>query len=152
MTDETYKRILDAAKSEIDELMRQRDALNERISKLSPIVEYLTLLCQEKFVQETTPASPPSVEDMGLTDAMRSIFRTAAPRVLVPTMVRDELRNAGFNLDKYVNEMPPIHNTLKRLVLAGEIEPSGTGYKWVSVLKRTLLESGFKSGHPLERI
>jgi hypothetical protein len=82
---------------------------------------------------------------MGLSEAIRLAFRLAMPRSLTPTQLRDKLKEANFNLERYKNELPPIHNTISRLKDQGEIEevpgPSGErAYKWVSNFKRALLE------------
>lgn len=141
---ELYKRTLEDAKAEMSLLLQQRRVTEERISKLAPVIEYLSPLCDE------LPSAPPTVPqssqlDLGLSDAIRLAFRSALPASLTPTEVRDKLKESGFNLDKYANELPPIHNTIARLKEQGEIEevvaPSGgKAYMWVSSLKRALLE------------
>jgi hypothetical protein len=144
MGHEDYKRTLETAKSEVSELLRQRKAIDAQIGKLAPLIENLSVLCDE------IPALPPELSmpsefDMGLSDAIRLAFKSARPNSLTPTEVRDKLRASGFNLDKYANELPPIHNTIMRLLKQGEIEEDvprreGRAYKWVSSLKRALLE------------
>jgi hypothetical protein len=139
---ETYKQTLETATAEMSDLLRQRQEIEARIGKLAPLIEYLSSLCD----QLPPPALPmPSELDLGLSDAIRLAFRSASPQSLAPTEVRDKLRESGFNLDKYANELPPIHNTIIRLLKNGEIEESvpkrdGKAYKWVSSLKRALLE------------
>jgi hypothetical protein len=68
------------------------------------------------------------VEDLGLTDAIRWVFKQPTLLPLTPTDVRDRLAEMGFDLSKYTHMMPPIHNTLKRMKEAGEIrEVPGVG-------------------------
>jgi len=139
---ETYKQTLETAKAEMGELLRQRKEIESRIGKLAPVVEYLSLLC-DQLPPSDLPM--PSELDLGLSDAIRLAFKSVLPESLTPTEVRDKLRESGFNLDKYANELPPIHNTIIRLLKNGEIEESvpkrdGKAYKWVSSLKRALLE------------
>jgi hypothetical protein len=144
MAHENYKRTLEAAKTEMGELLHQRNEIDSRIGKLAPVIEYLSLLCDE--IQSPPPDLPmPSQLDLGLSDAIRLAFRSAVPESLTPTEVRDKLKASGFNLGKYANELPPIHNTIARLKEQGEIEetarPNGDrAYKWVSSLKRALLD------------
>src|SRR5229473_2783332 len=130
-------------------LLQQRRVIEERISRLAPVIEYLAPLCDE--LPSLPPDLPmPSQLDTGLSDAIRLAFKSVLPDSLTPTEVRDKLRESGFNLDKYANELPPIHNTIMRLLKQGEIEESvprreGKTYRWVSSLKRALLEIEPKS-------
>jgi hypothetical protein len=139
-----YKRTLEDAKAEIGLLLQERRVIEERISKLAPVIEYLSPLCDE--LPSVPPDLPmPSHLDVGLTDAIRHVFNAARPASLTPTEVRDKLRESGFNLDRYANELPPIHNTINRLLKSGEIEEDvprreGKTYKRVSAFKRALLE------------
>jgi hypothetical protein len=140
---ELYKRTLEDAKAEMSLLLQQRRVTEERISKLAPVIEYLSPLCDE--LPSAPPGPLPSQLDMGLSDAIRLAFKSVLPASLTPTEVRDKLKESGFNLDKYANELPPIHNTIARLKEQGEIEevvaPSGSkAYRWVSSLKRAMLE------------
>jgi hypothetical protein len=65
---------------------------------------------------------------MGLTEAIRWVFRQPLLVPLTPTGVRDRLAEMGYELEKYKHVMPPIHNTLKRMKEAGEIkEVDGVG-------------------------
>jgi hypothetical protein len=140
-----YRRTLEDAKAEMHLLLQERRITEERIAKLAPVIEYLSALCDE------LPSPPPDLpisnapDATGLSDAIRFAFRAAVPGSLTPTEVRDKLREGKFNLDKYKNELPPIHNTLLRLKENGEIEEieranGDRAYKWVSNLKRALLE------------
>lgn len=141
---ELYKRTLEDAKAEMGSLLQQRRAIEERISMLAPVIEYLSPLCDQ--LPSLPPELPmPSQLDTGLSDAIRLAFKSALPASLTPTEVRDKLRESGYNLDKYANELPPIHNTITRLLKQGEIEESaprreGKTYRWISSLKRALLE------------
>jgi hypothetical protein len=67
-------------------------------------------------------------QEMGLTEAIRWVFRQPLILPLTPTQVRDRLAEMGYDLEKYAHVMPPIHNTLKRMRDAGEIkEVEGIG-------------------------
>ena len=66
--------------------------------------------------------------EMGLTEAIRWVFRQPLLLPLTPTQVRDRMAEMGYDLWKYKHVMPPIHNTLKRMKEAGEIkEVEGIG-------------------------
>ena len=73
---------------------------------------------------------------MGLTEAIRWVFRQPLLLPLTPTGVRDRLAEMGYELEKYKHVMPPIHNTLKRMKEAGEIKEvdglGGIGKAYVS--------------------
>jgi hypothetical protein len=67
---------------------------------------------------EREPAGP----GKGLTEAIRWVFRPPLLLPLTQTQVRDRMAEMGYDLSKYKHEMPPIHNTLKRMKEAGEIK------------------------------
>jgi hypothetical protein len=141
-SDNSFRQTLETAKDEMARLLRERKVIDDRLSKLAPLVDYLSALCDPTPLE--TPV--PSASDVGLSDAIRFAFRSGSPRLgLTATDVRDNLRENGFHLDKYANELPPIHNTIARLEKAGEIElvlrPDGAkAHRWVSGLKRAILE------------
>ena len=67
-------------------------------------------------------------QEMGLTEAIRWVFRQPLLLPLTPTQVRDRMDEMGYDLSKYKHVMPPIHNTLNRMKEAGEIrEVEGLG-------------------------
>jgi hypothetical protein len=139
-----YRQTLADAKAELAQLLQERRILEERISKLVPVIEYLSALCDE-LPSLSPDLQQPSATDIGLSDAIRLAFKAAAPNALSPTDVRDKLKQSGFHMDRYKYELPPIHNTINRLKANGELEdldkPNGEkGYRWVSSLKRLLAE------------
>ncbi len=144
MDDETYERTLEAAKGEMTQLLHDRDQINQRIAKLAPVIEYLSALCNRMTPPPDLSVSM-YIRELGLTDAIRFVLKNSGI-ALSPTEVRDRLREAGFDLNRYENELPPIHNTLERLKGAGEVEErinAAAGkktYRWISGLKRALLE------------
>ena len=136
---DTYKQALDVARRNMDRLLQEREVMDAEISKLTAVIESLTILCEGQTDVELLVQSQALAEN--LRDAMRLTFKAALPSSLSPTQVRDKLREGGFPLDRYKYELPPIHNTIARLEAAGEIEaadrPDGEkAYKWVSVLRR----------------
>jgi hypothetical protein len=155
MTNEIiFKQTLETAKDEMARLLRERKEIDDRLSKLAPLVEYLSMLCAVR----PADAPVPSVLDLGLSDAIRLVFKSAPSRFgLTAIEVRDQLREQGFHLDKYANELPPIHNTIARLEKAGEIElitrPDGAkAHRWVSSLKRLIDEIEHPNTVPLSSL
>lgn len=134
MGDNAYRKTLEAARADLANLLAEQKRINEKISKLAPVIQYLAQLCDEPIGSdvESMALGP----DLGLTDAIRNVLRAASGRAVPPTEVRDLLAHSRFNLGKYANPLPPIHNTLKRLKDNKEIEEvetgSGKAYRWIS--------------------
>jgi hypothetical protein len=91
----------------------------------------------------------PTREALSLADAMRTVMagrEMNQPRtVFTPVVVRDMLREMGFDLTPYKNHMASIHTALRRMAHAGELEPEGeTGYRWKGNLIKNLYEEAEK--------
>jgi hypothetical protein len=125
MTTDDYKRALDAACREFEQLTQERAELDTRISQLHESISALTRLCGY------TPTVP-----WGLTDAMRVVLmRSDHP--MTPTEVRERLRVIGFDFTKYTNDLSAIHTVLKRLNKGGEVRfvaraPGNHAYQWTT--------------------
>jgi hypothetical protein len=138
MSDETAVKMYESAKEKLKELMSQEAEIEHQISHWGPIVEQLARLTGEtvdpdiasrinELKQDKTSATEAGAE-MGLTEAIRWVFRQPLLLPLTPTQVRDRMAEMGYDLSKYKFVMPPIHNTLKRMKEAGEIrEVEGIG-------------------------
>jgi hypothetical protein len=59
------------------------------------------------------------IVDVGFTDAVRATFKPG--KAMTAIQVRNDLINAGFDLDGYRNPLATIHTILKRLVKSGEL-------------------------------
>src|SRR5215467_6484833 len=136
MSDETAKKLLESAQERLKRLLRQEIEVKEQISHWGPIVEQLAKLCGETLETEiasrirqlSQDSQATAGQEMGLTEAIRWVFRQPLMLPLTPTQVRDHLAQMGYDLEKYAHVMPPIHNTLKRMKEAGEIrEVEGVG-------------------------
>jgi hypothetical protein len=103
-----YRRALDSAMREYEELTAQRAALDDRIAQLSQTIGFLTRLC----------GLTPTV-GLGLTDAVRMALR-AAGHPLTATEVREQLAGMGVDLERYSNDLAAIHTILRRLTESGE--------------------------------
>jgi hypothetical protein len=130
MGDETAAKMYESAGDRLLELLRQEKEVKDQISHWAPIVEQLAKLCGQTVdpeivsrINELNKVNQTGVgEEMGLTEAIRWVFRQPLMLPLTPTQVRDHLAEMGYDLEKYAHVMPPIHNTLKRMKEAGEIK------------------------------
>jgi len=109
MTDAEYRRALEAATKEYEDLARQRAEIDTRLAQLTQTMAGLMRLCGY------TPTVP-----LGLTDACRLVLR-AAGHPLTVAEIRAMLDATGFDLSKYSNDLAAIHTILKRLNQTGEV-------------------------------
>ena len=132
MADETALKMYESARNRLKELLQQEAEVKDQISHWGPVVEQLARLSREtidsdiasrinELKQDEASATEAGAE-MGLTEAIRWVFRQPMLLPLTPTQVRDRMAEMGYDLSKYKHEMPPIHNTLKRMKEAGEIK------------------------------
>jgi hypothetical protein len=154
MPDETALKMYESARGRLRELLRQETEIKEQISHWGPIVEQLARLTGEtvdpdiasrinelKQAEAGGSGATAVGQEMGLTEAIRWVFRQPLILPLTPTQVRDRMAEMGYDLSKYKHVMPPIHNTLKRMKEAGEIRevdaPGGFGGKAFESARRT---------------
>jgi hypothetical protein len=126
MTQDDYRRALDAAVREYEALGARRREIDQRLAELGQTIGTLTRLLG------LTPTVP-----FGLTDGIRMVLRGAGVP-MTPTEVRDRLVGFGLDMSKYANELAAVHTILKRLNDAGDARfiPSATGkhqYSWARV-------------------
>jgi len=138
MPDETATKMYESARDRLKELLRQEIEIEEQISHWGPIVERLARLSGETVdsdiasrineLKQDQESASEAGQEMGLTEAIRWVFRQPLLLPLTPTQVRDRMAEMGYDLGKYKHVMPPIHNTLNRMKEAGEIrEVDGIG-------------------------
>jgi hypothetical protein len=108
MTQEDYRRALQAAVKEHEELGAKRGEIDRRLAELAQSIGTLSTLLG------LTPTVP-----LGLTDAIRLVMRGGVP--MTPVEVRDRLRGIGFDVARYTNDLAAVHTILKRLNDAGEL-------------------------------
>jgi len=122
MTHEDYRRALEAATREYEDLGANRQAIDNRLAELAQTIGTLSKLLG------LTPTVP-----LGLTDAIRLVVRGAGVP-MTPTEVRDRLRGIGFDVSKYANDLAAVHTILKRLNESGELRfvarVGGHQYTW----------------------
>ena len=138
MPDETAIKMYESARERLKELLRQEAEIKDQVTHWGPIVEQLARLTGETVdldiasrinqLKQDEASAQETGEEMGLTEAIRWVFRQPLLAPLTPTQVRDRMAEMGYDLGKYKHVMPPIHNTLKRMKEAGEIkEVEGLG-------------------------
>lgn len=108
MTQDDYRRALEAATREYEELGAKRHAIDKRLAELGQTIGTLSRLLGY------TPTVP-----FGLTDTVRMIMRGGVP--MTPVEVRDRLHAIGFDVSKYANDLAAVHTILKRLNESGEL-------------------------------
>lgn len=123
MSTDEYRRALEVATKEYQQLAAERQRIDRRLSELAQTIGTLTRLCG------LTPTVP-----WGLTDACRTVLRNADTPI-TPAEIRDRLVAIGCDLSVYSNALAAIHTTLKRLAEAGELRtaavpPAKVGYLW----------------------
>ena len=109
MTHEDYRRALESATREYEDLGTKRQAIDKRLAELAQTIGTLSKLLG------LTPTVP-----LGLTDAIRLVVRGAGVP-MTPTEVRDRLSAIGFDVSKYANDLAAVHTILKRLNESGEL-------------------------------
>ena len=146
MQDETAMKMYESARDRLKELLWQEAEVKDQISHWAPIVEQLARLTGETLdsdiaskineLKQGEESAQGAGQEMGLTEAIRWVFRQPLLLPLTPTQVRDRMAEMGYDLGKYKHVMPPIHNTLKRMKEAGEIRDvegvGGIGRAYVS--------------------
>jgi hypothetical protein len=112
-----YRKALQSARTEFDELVQERVGLDKRIAHLKQTIAGLMLLCDQNPPSvDTTNVSMPQF--IKLTSAIRQVLAESSTP-LSPPQLRDELTHRG--LTRYVNRLAAIHNTLFRLDKQGEV-------------------------------
>jgi hypothetical protein len=151
MAHETATKMYESARERLKELLRQEIEIKEQISHWGPIVEQLARLSSETLdhdiasringLKQNEASASGAGHEMGLTEAIRWVFRQPLLLPLTPTQVRDRMAEMGYDVGKYKHVMPPIHNTLKRMKEAGEIREvdglGGIGRAFVSARQGT---------------
>src|SRR5260370_576698 len=132
MPDETAMKMYESARERLKGLVGQEIEIKKKISDWGPVVEQLARLRGETIdpdiasrineLKQDEASASGAGQEMGLTEAIRWVFRQPLLLPLTPTRVRDHLAQMGYDLGKYAHVMPPIHNTLKRMKEAGEIK------------------------------
>lgn len=127
-----YIAALKAAQSELQEIIRERARLDDRLNQLKKTIDALSALLKDNsdLAKEFSNSygilvgveglAASGAGDMGISDAIRQLLiESKAP--LTPPEIRNYLSDKGFDFSAYANPLAVIHNTLKRLNKQGEI-------------------------------
>jgi len=143
MTQDDYRRALETAAREYEDLGARRREIDQRLAELAQTIGTLSKLLG------LTPTVP-----MGLTDAIRLVVRGAGVP-MTPVEVRDRLHGIGFDVSKYANDLAAVHTILKRLNESGELRfvaraPGKHQYIWNRpvtpvVLTRDIVEKMYEN-------
>jgi hypothetical protein len=115
-----YENALVAAGNEIQELLKTRAEIDERINQLKRTMDALAALLTPSTSKRAAEGPSLDISDAGISDAIRQLLNEARTP-LTPTEIRDKLMVRGVGLANYVNPLAVIHNTLKRLERQGEL-------------------------------
>jgi hypothetical protein len=144
MTQDTYRKALEAANAEMEHLQAEQERIEKRIAQLRQIVGSLLPLVIEgekgQAFRDATPYIEPSSGKLGLTDAIREVLK-AFDEPLTALDVKDGLERLNLDLSEYQNVMAAIHTILKRLCQQGELEESVKDGKSAYRLKRGLAQA-----------
>lgn len=112
-----YKEILARALVELSELLAQRQELELKVAQKEQFIRATLnfLPDTQRFAYESTLADYLSPE-LGLSDSIRSVLKSAPKKWHTATEVRDALVKAKFDFTSYSsNPLASIHAALKRL-------------------------------------
>jgi|SRR5579863_4228839 hypothetical protein len=110
-------------------LIEEKAAIERQMQVIERTVESLVFLGDPS---EKMPL-PYQLNEMGLQDAVRTIFRRAFPVPMLPTEVRDTLVSAGTYSPSYKNLLVAVHTAIKRIKDNLEEVPQPEGrmaYRW----------------------
>jgi hypothetical protein len=117
------------AEEERKKLLQEKQKIDRRLMAVEQILEGLKFLGNP----EANLPLPENLSELGLQEAVRTIFRRGYPVALAPTQVRDTLMSAGILAGTPKNLLIAIHTTISRI--QGELDevPQANGrmaYRW----------------------
>jgi len=124
-----YRKTRDKAAGELSGLMEMLEAIDHRrqivtsrINALRDMVFATSNVLGENPYMTHPELFPELIEpEVGFTDAIREVLKTSIT-YLSPVDIRNELQRRKFDLEKYKNPLAAIHQILRRLDAAKEIE------------------------------
>ena len=143
MNDTLYRHTLEAARSEMEELLDEQGKLENRLLGISARLSVLnkTIVSVSELLGEDFE---PQV--VGITDAIRGVMKARSQShpdaFWSPSSVRTTLQKEKFRLEDYKNPLAVIHTTMKRLADQGELEArtakdEKTYYRWKKEMQVT---------------
>lgn len=128
-----YETLLERAKEDLAEeqaklgrLIGEQEATEKKIAGIRGMIGHLSRMLDKEYIEE---------DEAGLTENVRRVFKTHNGS-LIPTEIRDRLRDSGYDISKHGNVMASIHSVVRRLSDRGEIVEAGNRndgkvcYRW----------------------
>jgi hypothetical protein len=112
--DQETRRLRDEAQKELKELLRQDAQLQRHIARLEKLISKLSASLDEPL-QDATQITKVLRRKAGLT-GMCLLTLKASYKALTPSEVVSNLKDMGFNIERYENPVSAVTTTLKRLV------------------------------------
>lgn len=146
MARDDYKRSLELAKTELGELITEKENLTSRLAEIDKQIaemregiKGLAKLCDQQITKELTSGNKnPLAGIKSLNDAVRFALKVSRD-ALTPVQVRDKLISLGYDTTKYKSDfLATLHTVLKRLdrihheVEVVHLQHGKTGYKWIT--------------------
>ena len=131
MSEDDYRRALEAAAKEYEALGAERQRIDQRLGELAHTISTLSRLCGIS-----------STVAWGLSDACRTVVRNAGAPLTVPE-IHDRLGQIGLDLSAYSNSLAVVHTTVRRLHESSELRMVNgmgkTAYVWNRPPKAAML-------------
>ena len=144
MVKREYLQALARAKKEMIDLLKQRQRIDARISRLKTLIYDLAALQQDLHDSGKSPAHSGTLDPkLGLTKSIRQILQDAAPVGLSANEIKQAMETRGFNFSKYSSPLSSLLTILNRLVSQGSVgEERARGkekkFRWYSELEIAL--------------
>jgi hypothetical protein len=116
-------------------LLEEKASIDRQLEIIDQTIESLIFLGNP----ESKMPLPLNINEMGLQDAVHSVFRRSYPIYLLPTDLRDTLVSAGTFGPSSKNLLISIHTAISRMKneLEEESRPAGkTAYRWKAAKKK----------------
>ncbi|MGB7280698.1 MAG: hypothetical protein WBE13_00445 [Candidatus Acidiferrum sp.] len=125
-----YRKTLEDAKKELEELLIGQEETERRIARLKQVILALTPLAEEPGSNGLLSPNDEIIKDWlglpGMTQTCLEIFK-AATGPLTPVEIKQKLIDMGVDLSAHKNVMASVHSTLKRLDKQGQITTRDNG-------------------------
>ena len=123
MTNKSYRKALDAAFTELEELLHEEERIQNRMLSVRKTINALSILCQEAGehtdFRERASATMLRMLEGSITEDIFKVLR-AAKEPLTTSEVRDELKKLG-SLGEHKNPLATINAVINRLVEQGKL-------------------------------
>jgi len=130
-----YQRDLKEAKDELSQLLASKEQIEIEIARQKRKVAALAELCGEGDFSEMSV----DLDLGGLSEACATVLRGSREISLTAAQIMSELRELGFDLEKYKAPLASITTTVNRMVESGEVivlKGAAVGskeYKWAGM-------------------